>query len=108
MGAMLGVMINVSPLAVWVTTAFITVICLAMYVGLVRLVQKGSAKQFAKDPVCNVMVDIATAKLTSNYHGATVYFCAAGCKRVFDNDPERYLVQSLRQTKAPKGAGIPS
>jgi YHS domain-containing protein len=108
MGAMLGVMINVSPLAVWVTTAFITVICLAMYVGLVRLVQNGSVKQYARDPVCDMMVDIAAAKLTSDYHGATVYFCAAGCRRAFEKDPERYLVQSSRQSKAPEGAGMPS
>ena len=108
MGAMLGVMINISPLAVWVTTVFTTVICLVMYIGLIRLVQKSSVKQYAKDPVCDMMVDIATAKLTSDYHGETVYFCAAGCKRAFDKDPERYLVQSLRQSKAPEGAGMPS
>ena len=102
MGAMLGVMINISPLAVWVTTVFTTVICLAMYAGLLRLVKKSSLKQYAKDPVCDMLVDTVTAKLTSDYHGATVYFCAAGCKRAFDKDPERYLVQSLRQSQ---GAG---
>ncbi len=108
MGAMLGVMINVSKPAVWVTTVFTTVICLGMYIGLIRLVKNSSVKQYAKDPVCGKMVDMLTAKLTSDYHGATVYFCAVGCKRAFDKDPERYLVQSLRQGKAPEGAGMPS
>jgi YHS domain-containing protein len=50
----------------------------------------------AKDPVCDMLVDVATAKLTSAYHGEQVYFCAVGCKLDFDEDPERYLVQSLR------------
>ena len=59
MGAMLGVMINISPLAVWVTTVFTTVICLGMYFGLIRLVKNSSVKQYAKDPVCGKMVDIA-------------------------------------------------
>jgi YHS domain-containing protein len=108
MGGMLGVMINVSPLAVWVTTAFVTVICLVVYYGLVRLVQNSSIKQYAKDPVCDMMVEIATAKLTSDYHGEKVYFCAAGCKRAFDKDPEHYLVQSLRQRKVLEGAEMPS
>jgi YHS domain-containing protein len=108
MGAMLGVMVNISPLAVWVTTVFTTLICLAMYAGLLRLVQKGRAKQYAKDPVCGMLVDIATTKLTSDYHGAKVYFCAAGCKRAFDAEPERYLAQSLRQSMMPEGAGMPS
>ena len=98
MGGMLGVMINISPLAVWATAVFTTVVCLAMYVALIRLVQNSSFKKYAKDPVCDMLVDVATTKLTSDYHGETVYFCAAGCKRAFDKDPERYLVHSLRQS----------
>ncbi len=97
MGGMLGVMINVSPMAVWVTAVFTTVICLAVYVGLVFLVRNASVKPYAKDPVCDMTVDIATAKFKSEYHGETVYFCAPGCKRAFDRDPEHYLARSLRQ-----------
>ncbi len=108
MGGMLGVMINISPVAVWVTAVFTTVVCLTVYAGLIRLVQKSSVKQYAKDPVCDMLVDIATAKLTSVYHGETVYFCAAGCKRAFDKDPERHLVQSLRQSSAPDVAAMSS
>lgn len=97
MGGMLGVMINISPLAVWVTALFTTVICLGMYVGLIRLVQNSSTRQYAKDPVCDMLVDTATTTLTSEYHGEKVYFCAAGCKRAFDKDPERFLVRALRR-----------
>ena len=108
MGGMLGVMINISPTAVWVTAVFTTVICLTVYAGLIRLVQKSSHKQYAKDPVCDMLVDVATARLTSEYHGEMVYFCAPGCKRAFDKDPERYLVQSLRQSQAPDAVATSS
>ncbi|MBI4496580.1 MAG: YHS domain-containing protein [Chloroflexi bacterium] len=47
----------------------------------------------AKDPVCGMDVDPATAKGQSDYKGQTYYFCAPGCKRAFDQDPERYLNQ---------------
>lgn len=47
----------------------------------------------AKDPVCGMAVDPATAKHTSQYQGQTFYFCAPGCKKAFDADPARYLQQ---------------
>lgn len=45
----------------------------------------------AIDPVCGMDVDPATAEHTSQHDGTTYYFCAPGCKRAFDADPERYL-----------------
>jgi YHS domain-containing protein len=36
-------------------------------------------------------VEIAGARYTSQYNGQTYYFCAAGCKRSFDKDPQNYL-----------------
>ncbi|GAB4577927.1 MAG: hypothetical protein Fur0022_06590 [Anaerolineales bacterium] len=45
----------------------------------------------ALDPVCHMTVEIATAHFTSEYNGKTYYFCAAGCKRSFDKNPEKYL-----------------
>ncbi len=45
----------------------------------------------AKDPVCNMEVDEATAAAKSEYNGTTYYFCAPGCKRAFDKEPEKYL-----------------
>jgi xanthine dehydrogenase accessory factor len=47
----------------------------------------------AIDPVCNMMVDIATAHYTTEYAGQTYYFCSAGCKRSFEKEPVRYLVK---------------
>jgi YHS domain-containing protein len=45
----------------------------------------------AIDPVCKMQVDPATAQWTSEYQGQTYYFCAPGCKRAFEQDPEKYL-----------------
>ena len=45
----------------------------------------------ALDVVCGMEVDEATAEWTSEYQGKTYYFCAPGCKRDFDKDPEKYL-----------------
>jgi Cu+-exporting ATPase len=45
----------------------------------------------AKDLVCGMDVDPATAAAKSEYKGETYYFCAPGCKRSFDEDPERFV-----------------
>lgn len=45
----------------------------------------------AKDPVCGMDVDEATAAGKSEYKGQTYYFCSPGCKRSFDQDPEKYV-----------------
>jgi len=45
----------------------------------------------AIDPVCHMEVEESTAAATSEYKGKTYYFCAVGCKRAFDLDPEKYL-----------------
>ena len=43
------------------------------------------------DPVCGMDIDPATAAGTSEYKGQTYYFCAPGCKKSFDKDPEKYV-----------------
>lgn len=51
----------------------------------------------AKDPVCGMMVDSATAQFKSEYKEQTYYFCCAGCKRSFDKEPEKYVGQGQTQ-----------
>ncbi len=46
-----------------------------------------------RDPVCGMMVDKEKAAATSDYKGRTIYFCAVGCKKRFDANPERYVKQ---------------
>jgi xanthine dehydrogenase accessory factor len=38
----------------------------------------------AVDPVCGMLVEIATARWTADKDGQTYYFCAPGCKRHFE------------------------
>ena len=45
----------------------------------------------AKDPVCGMSVDPATAKHRSERGGRTYDFCCGGCKAKFEADPERYV-----------------
>ncbi len=51
----------------------------------------------AIDPVCKMTVDTETAKIKSEYNGTTYYFCAPGCKKSFDKEPEKYLNESSEQ-----------
>ncbi len=50
----------------------------------------------AIDPVCGMTVDTATATFTTQYQGETIYFCAPGCKKAFEQNPSSYLAQGLQ------------
>jgi P-type Cu+ transporter len=45
----------------------------------------------AKDLVCDMNVDEKTAKWKTNYQGKTYYFCAPGCKKTFEANPQKYI-----------------
>ena len=45
----------------------------------------------AIDLVCKMTVDEKKAAATSDYKEKKYYFCAPGCKRAFDKEPEKYL-----------------
>jgi len=49
-----------------------------------------SAHLQGKDPVCGMLVEIATARHRSDVLGRAVYFCCAGCKDTFERDPSRF------------------
>jgi YHS domain-containing protein len=44
-----------------------------------------------KDLVCGMDVDEKTAKYKTLYQGKYYYFCAAGCKKSFEANPQRYI-----------------
>ncbi len=48
----------------------------------------------AVDPVCGMTVVVADAKYHSQHEGADFYFCAPGCKKAFDTDPESFLAEA--------------
>ena len=56
----------------------------------------------AKDPVCGMTVDPATAKHSAAHAGSTYYFCCAGCRTKFEADPERYLAKAAAPVSAAK------
>src|SRR2546426_1526629 len=43
------------------------------------------------DPVCGMTVDEQTAPASAVHNGTRYYFCAPGCKRTFEKDPEAVL-----------------
>jgi Cu+-exporting ATPase len=45
----------------------------------------------AKDPVCGMEVDPATATQKVEHQGKTYYFCAPGCRKAFEAEPQKYL-----------------
>ncbi len=45
----------------------------------------------AIDLICKMTVDEKTTRLKSEYKGTTYYFCAPGCKKAFEENPEKYL-----------------
>lgn len=47
----------------------------------------------AVDPVCEMEVDIVTARYTAEVDGTTYYFCCQGCRTSFLEDPSQYTVR---------------
>jgi YHS domain-containing protein len=43
------------------------------------------------DPVCKMEVDEDRAKYGSKYKGKNYSFCSPGCKKKFDENPEKYI-----------------
>lgn len=48
----------------------------------------------AKDPVCGMQVNEASASAKTEYGGKTYYFCSPVCKTTFVRDPEAYASKS--------------
>jgi len=48
-------------------------------------------RTMARDLICDMEVEEATAVATAEYQGKTYYFCAEGCKQAFEKNPEKYL-----------------
>ena len=56
----------------------------------IRLFNRGS--DTAIDPVCDLEVDMRKPGGGAySYNGSTYYFCARGCNRAFQKEPQAYL-----------------
>ncbi len=55
-----------------------------------------ASAETATDPVCGMIVEIASSRHHSTYEGMDFYFCCPACKRLFERNPQEYLVQNER------------
>ncbi len=53
-----------------------------------------AAAETAIDLVCGMTVEIATARHHTSYDGRDFYFCCPACKRLFERNPQEYLVHN--------------
>src|SRR4030067_26169 len=61
-----------------------------------------SAKDLAKDPICGMVVEKATA-LKTERAGRTYYFCSSGCQRTFESPEAELKSMKTRVTIALTG-----
>jgi xanthine dehydrogenase accessory factor len=47
----------------------------------------------AVDPVCGMAVEVASARHVVEHGGTLYYFCCAGCRRTFEQEPEKYAAR---------------
>jgi xanthine dehydrogenase accessory factor len=47
----------------------------------------------AVDPVCGMAVEVASARHVVEHGGSLYYFCCAGCRRTFEQEPEKYAAR---------------
>ena len=45
----------------------------------------------ARDPVCGMSVSLKQPRHKTEYSGQSYYFCCAGCRQRFEQEPDRYL-----------------
>jgi xanthine dehydrogenase accessory factor len=50
------------------------------------------SERLAADPVCGMDVEVASDSQRTEHDGQSYYFCSAGCRAVFGQDPSRYAV----------------
>ena len=51
------------------------------------------------DPVCGMYVDPETVKIKAYVEGQNYYFCAEGCRKAFEENPEKYMGSECAKPK---------
>lgn len=57
----------------------------------------------AIDPVCKMNVDVEETAPKAEYAGQTYYFCCPACRETFTAQPEKYVSNAARGTRATGG-----
>ncbi len=60
--------------------------------------QEQSSEVFV-DPVCRMKVTPGNSDIKFTYQTKTFHFCAEGCKKEFESDPEKFLSPKLAKKK---------
>ena len=63
-----------------------------------------SVEHVARDPVCGMSVERASARHTARHGGQTFYFCCARCRERFAAAPEDFLGERPQAESAPEGS----
>ena len=67
---------------------------------------ESAAAETARDPVCGMSVNIATAKHRAEHNGQPYYFCSARCREKFVAEPEKFLTpQDVRKPEKSSAPG---
>src|SRR5262249_57825614 len=67
----------------------------------------GSPTTAARDPVCGMTAEPASAAARAEHGGQTYYFCHPGCRTRFEADPARYLSSEKAAASAPAPSARP-
>jgi Cu+-exporting ATPase len=55
-----------------------------------------------RDPVCDMVIDVATVTDRSVFQGQTFYFCSLSCRETFESNPAHYAARAAaRAANAP-------
>jgi Cu+-exporting ATPase len=55
------------------------------------------AEYMAKDPVCGMSLDEASAPITTTYAATAYHFCSTDCFQKFNANPKKYIDQKIRK-----------
>src|SRR5258708_492182 len=66
------------------------------------------APALAKDPVCGMTVNPATAKHKASHGGVTYFFCNPRCRETFEAYPQRYVSPAPAPAPAPAAPAAPT
>ena len=51
------------------------------------------------DPVCGMSVNPETTQIIATIEGQNYYFCAEGCRKAFEENPQKYMESKCAKPK---------
>ncbi len=71
--------------------ALAVVVLVAGVIAITAPLVAAAGQDKAKDPVCGMSIDPASARYSTTYNGTKYYFCSENCLNKFKADPARYV-----------------